>query len=98
MSVRAYLITDVDVKIIDGKKYTHEDEEYIFNLWNDNEIWETFLNSDIIDCTNQDSIGFIEVEYDVWNKIKDNINNEEVVAKIDKAFNRFVDYIRINTY
>ena len=57
MSIRAYLV-HVDVKIIDGLKYVHEDLEYLWNNWSEHEIFEIlylFCN----DMTNQDCVGEI---------------------------------------
>lgn len=113
MSTRAYLVT-FDEKIIDGKRYVHEDEEYLWNHSANPEIWN-LLWPIMIDCTNEDCIGYIEIMYDSWEDLKEDykkINSEygkkvyQVVNRHKEAFqaidNHFKtvgdDFVRINLY
>lgn len=109
MSVRAYLVHE-DVKIIDDKKYVHEDHEYLWNNWSDNEIFDAlwpFMN----DMTNDDCIGTIEIVEDVWNKFKQEYESltdkrlneivdchKDVFQRIDTEFKNGNDYIKITLY
>jgi len=68
MSIRAYLVNE-DIKIIDGKRYVHEDLEYLWNNWGESEVWDALYNY-INDMTNDDCIGTIELVSDSWEELK----------------------------
>ena len=102
MSVKAYLVKE-DVKIIDGKKYVHEEHEYLWNNWRESEVWR-LLSPIINDYTDDDCVGFIELLYDDWQNLKENIKNDknfikhkDVFQKINNSFDNN-DYIRIKLY
>ena len=110
MSVRAYLVYE-DVKIIDGKRYIHEDIEFLWNNWSQSEIWD-ILYPYINDMTNEDCIGEIEIVYDEWEDFKNKYKNllinsniykvvneyKDIFSKIDCLFKKGEDYIRIKMY
>lgn len=113
MSVRAYLVT-FDEKIIDGKKYIHEDEEYLWNHSEDPEVWN-LLWPIMIDCTNDECLGYIEIMYDAWEDLKEDYvtRNSEYGEKVYRIVNQHKeafqaidnhfktigdDFVRINLY
>ena len=84
MSVRAYIVYE-DVKIINGKRYVHEDHKFLWNQWHDNEIFDAlwpFMN----DMTNDDCIGSIEIVADEWDKFK-----QEYESLTDRRLNEIVN-------
>lgn len=103
MSIRAYLVNE-DVKIIDGKRYVHEDLEYLWNNWGESEIWDALYDY-INDMTNDDCVGIIELVSDSWEELKEDyikcseqnkenrfcktINkHKEVFQKLDEYFKK----------
>ena len=115
MSVRAYLVVNEDIKVIDGKKYVHEEEEYLWSNWSESgaDIWNILFDK-MIDYTNEDCCGFIEINEDAWEDLKEDYatrnskygkkvykvvnENKEVFMKMDSRFKSGVDYIKINLY
>ena len=106
MSVRAYLVHE-DVKIIDGKRYVHEENEYLWNNWHDFEIWDV-LSPYMNDMTNEECIGVIEIvdeEFDCFkeaykrqDRVKEVVNkHKDVFQKIDGALKENY-YFKINLY
>lgn len=106
MSVRAYLVHE-DVKIIDGKRYVHEENEYLWNNWHDFEIWDV-LSPYMNDMTNEECVGVIEIvdeEFDRFkeaykrqDRVKEVVNkHKNVFQKIDKALKENY-YVKINLY
>ena len=109
MSVRAYIVQE-DVKIIDNKRYVHEDHEYLWNNWSDNEIFDAlwpFIN----DMTNDDCIGTIEIVADEWDRFKQEYESltdkrlneivnkyKNVFQRIDTEFKKGNDYVKIALY
>ena len=84
MSVRAYIVHEKQ-KVIDGLKYVHEDHEYLWNNWSDNEIFDAlwpFMN----DMTNDDCIGTIEIVADEWDHFK-----QEYESLTDRRLNEIVN-------
>lgn len=113
MSIRAYLVT-FDEKIIDEKKYIHENEEYLWNHSNSPEVWN-LLWPMMIDCTNGECIGYIEIMYDAWEDLKEDYTtrNSEYGEKVYRIVNQHKeafqaidnhfkttgdDFVRINLY
>ena len=107
MSVRAYLVNE-EVKMINGKRYVHEDLEYLWNNWHDSEIFDV-LYPYINDMTNEDCVGEIEIIGDVWDMFKEDYKtnekihkvvekHKEVFQKIDSELQYEDDYIRIKMY
>lgn len=91
MSVRAYLVYE-DIKMIDEKKYTHEEHEFLWNNWSDSEVWDIiipFAN----DMTNEDCIGTIEITSDEWDRLKMlyKYNESSFEQKIHKIVNKYID-------
>lgn len=88
MSVRAYLVT-IDEKIIDGKKYIYEDEECLWNHSEYPEIWN-LLWPIMIDYTNDECLGHIEITYDGWEDLKEDYvtRNSEHGEKIYRIVNQ----------
>lgn len=110
MSIRAYLVKK-DTKIIDDKEYVHEEHEYLWNIWHEPEIWD-ILWPIMVDYTNDDCCGHIEIMYDAWEDFKEycsldsenskNIRQvideyKEVFKKIDDAL-KDDDYVKITLY
>lgn len=69
MSTRAHLVS-FDEIYIDDKKYVHEDEEELWNHSHCPEIWN-ILWPIIIDYTNDECLGHIEITYDAWEDFKE---------------------------
>lgn len=72
MSVRAYILRTDDIYVEDKKKivdktypnavrYTHEDLEYVINIWHQDDLIEEMLNYGAEDYTNHDFVGEIEM-------------------------------------
>ena len=96
MSVDAYIVTETDVKIIDGKKYVYQKEEFLYSLWSQNEITKALLCGFADDYTNNDWIGEICISLDGWDDFKNEYmidkklkkvvdENKEVFQKIDEV-------------
>ena len=112
MSIRAYLVNE-DVKIIDGKRYVHEEHEYLWNNWHDSEIWNLLWNI-CIDMTNDDCVGSIEIFDDAWEDLKEDYEtrnsdygkkvyeivnkHKDVFRRIDEEFKNGEEYITIKLY
>lgn len=112
MSVRAYLVHE-DVKMIDDKRYVHEDHEYLWNNWSESEIWEILWNI-CIDMTNDDCIGTMEIWVDAWEDLKEDYKYQNsdygkeihkvvdkyknVFQRIDTEFKKGNDYVKIVLY
>lgn len=95
MSVDAYIITETDEKIIDGKKYKYEKEEFLYSLWGQNEITKVLLCF-ANDCTNDDWVGEIYIPLNKWDDFKEEYmidrklrkvveQNKEIFQKIDET-------------
>lgn len=112
MSVRAYLVHE-DVKIIDGKRYVHEDHEYLWNNWSEYEVWDILWDI-CIDMTNDDCCGSIEIFSDAWEDLKEDYKyqnsshgekvhavieeHKDVFQKIDEKFKDGDEYVVIKLY
>lgn len=112
MSIRAYLITETDEKIIDGKKYVYEKEELFFNVWHESRVFDVIAQYGF-DGTNDDCVGELEIDWEEWNKFKEdhkeNIRKkrydyifskteENVLQKIDELFKEGHKLLRFKLY
>lgn len=91
MSTRAHLVTFDEVYIND-KKYIHEDEEELWNHDEYPEIWD-ILWPIMIDYTNDECLGHIEIMYDAWEDLKEDYTtrNSDYGEKVYRIVNKHKD-------
>lgn len=111
MSIRAYLITETDEKIIDCKKYVYEKEELFFNVWHESRVFDIIAHYGF-DGTNDDCVGELEIHWEEWDGFKENYkenvaeghdygfskNEKEVLQRIDALFKEGHEFLRFKLW
>lgn len=107
MSIRAYLITETDEKIIDGKMYIYEKEELFFNVWHEPRVFDVIAQYGF-DGTNDDCLGELEIDWEDWDEFKESVTEghdydftkreKEVLQKIDTLFKEGHEFLRFKLY
>lgn len=101
MSIDAYIITETDEKIIDGKKYKYEKEEFLYSLWNHSDITKALLYFGN-DYTNDDWVGEIHITLDKWDDFKREYMIDKKLRKLvnenKKIFQTIDEAMKYNGY
>ena len=84
MSIRAYIVTETNTITVDGKEYTHEETEYLYNLWQNPEITELLFKGFADDYTNDDFCGEICISVDQWDDFKEAYIENDIIVHINQ--------------
>ena len=108
MSIRAYLMK-TEYKEIDGQTWHRHVHEYLWNNWQDHEIWDELMRY-ADDYTNNDCVGSIEIAIDKWEGLKRNYEEgdedlrkvvdeyKDVFMRLDTEFKLGEDWVTIELY
>ena len=104
MSVKAYIIREKTIYVDEKNKtvhdtrinenlvkYTHEDQEYCFDIWRQEKLLESLLDYGAEDYTNDQFLGTIEIGLDDFEAFDENTywedeSDQESINKIRKYF------------
>lgn len=106
MSIRAYIIKRIDQGYDDNYSYTLIAQERVplFNVWHHSNIFD-LITSYGFDGTNDDCVGEIEIDCEMWDEVKNEENfskftSEEIdiLQKIDTYFKGGNEFLTLECY